>query len=135
MQQDSTPAFPIYPVGRALLGLLFLISGILKISSFSGVAAWMASAGLPFASVALVLAILVEIGGGLLLVVGWQARIAAAVLALFLIPVTLIFHGFWSADAANAQNQLNHFLKNVAIFGGMLMVFAVETSAAASRKA
>jgi putative oxidoreductase len=105
------------------LGSIFLISGALKIT-----AAWMASAGLPLASVLLVMTIAIEIGGGLTLITGWNARWGALALALFLIPVSLIFHGFWSADAANFQNQLNHFLKNVSILGGMLTVFALESS-------
>jgi len=121
---------PIYPAGRALLGVLFLISGVFKIGGFSGVAAWMASAGVPLASVLLVLTIAVEIGGGLTLITGWNARWGALVLALFLVPVSLVFHGFWSADAANYQNQFNHFFKNIAILGGMLVVFSMESARA-----
>ncbi|WP_454739741.1 DoxX family protein [Cupriavidus necator] len=116
------------PVGRAFLGAIFLISGVLKISGFAGIAAWMASAGLPLASLLLVLTIVIEIGGGLTLITGWHSRWGALALALFLVPVTLIFHGFWSADAANFQNQLNHFLKNISILGGILAVFSLESS-------
>lgn len=118
---------PIYPAGRALLGVLFLISGILKIGGFAGTAAWMASAGLPLASVLLALTIVIEIAGGLTLITGWNARWGALALAVFLVPVSLVFHGFWSADAATFQNQLNHFLKNVSILGGMLVVYALES--------
>lgn len=117
----------LYPIGRAFLGAIFLISGALKIGSFAGTAAWMASAGLPLASLLLVLTIMIEIGGGLTLITGWQSRWGALALAVFLMPVTLVFHGFWSADAANFQNQLNHFLKNISILGGMLVVFSLET--------
>ncbi|CAG9179688.1 DoxX family protein [Cupriavidus pinatubonensis] len=117
----------LYPAGRALLGVLFLISGILKIGGFAGTAAWMASAGLPLASVLLVLTIVIEIAGGLTLITGWNARWGALGLAVFLVPVSLVFHGFWSADAATFQNQLNHFLKNVSILGGMLVVYALES--------
>lgn len=116
----------LYPVGRALAGLLFLVSGINKILGFSYVAGWMSSSGLPAAGVLLTLTILLEVGAGLALITGFQARFAAAALALFLVPVTLIFHGFWHADAAELQNQLNHFMKNVAILGGMLIVFGIE---------
>lgn len=117
-----------YPVGRALLGVLFVLSGMFKIGGFAGVAGWMASAGLPLASVLLVLTIAVEIVGGLTLISGWNARWGALVLALFLVPVSLVFHGFWSADAANYQNQFNHFFKNIAILGGMLVVFSMESA-------
>jgi putative oxidoreductase len=115
-----------YPVGRALIGVLFLVSGINKVLGFSYVAGWMASSGLPFASVLLAATIVLEVGAGLMLITGIQARLAAAALALFLIPTTAIFHAFWSADAANFQGQLTHFLKNVAIFGSMLMVYGAE---------
>ena len=116
----------LYPVGRALAGLLFLVSGINKILGFAYVAGWMNSAGIPAAGLLLVLTILLEVGGGLALITGVGARYAAAALALFLVPVTLIFHGFWGAGAAEFQNQLNHFLKNVAILGGMLVLFNAE---------
>ena len=116
----------LYPVGRALVGSLFLVSGIGKILGFAGVAGWMASMGLPFASLLPAATIALEVGGGLALVTGFQARWASLGLALFLVPVTLIFHAFWGAGAAEFQNQLNHFLKNVAILGAMLVIFDVE---------
>ncbi|MBP0630784.1 MULTISPECIES: DoxX family protein [unclassified Cupriavidus] len=117
-----------YSVGRALLGSLFLFSGLLKIGSFSAYSAWIASAELPSPVVLLVLTIVIEIGGGLTLISGWNARLGALLLALFLIPTTIIFHGFWRADPADTLNQLNHILKNVSILGSMLIVFAVESS-------
>jgi putative oxidoreductase len=115
----------LYPAGRALVGLLFVVSGINKILGFSYVAGWMGSMGLPFASLLLAAADF-EQDGGLALATGFQARWASLGLALFLVPVTLIFHGFWSAGAAEFQNQLNHFLKNVAILGAMLVIFDIE---------
>jgi putative oxidoreductase len=110
---------------RALLSLLFLLSGYQKLTGFSGTAQFMASQGMPMAEVLLVGAIAVELGGGLMLLAGWKARWAAAAMALFTIPATLIFHAFWAADAAQAQNQFIHFMKNVSIIGGMLMVVAM----------
>lgn len=115
-----------YPIGRALIGVLFAVSGINKILGFSYVAGWMASSGLPMANVLLAVTIVLELGGGLLLISGFQAGLAAAALALFLVPVTAIFHAFWSADAAGFQGQLTHFLKNVAVLGGLLMVYGAE---------
>jgi putative oxidoreductase len=116
----------LYPAGRALAGLLFVVSGINKIFAFSYVAGWMSSMGLPLAGLLLAGAIALEVGGGLALITGFQARWASLALALFLVPVTLIFHAFWGAGAAEFQNQLNHFLKNVAILGAMLVVFDIE---------
>jgi putative oxidoreductase len=67
--------------------------------------------GLPLANILLVGVIALEVGGGLLLITGWQARWAALALALFLVLTTVIFHAFWSADAAHYQDQLTNFLK------------------------
>jgi len=111
-------------VGRALLGALFLVSGLLKTGRFAGIAAVLATKGVPLPEVVAGLVILLEIAGGLALVIGWRAREAGIALALFVIAATLLFHPFWSADAAAFSNQLNHFLKNVAILGALMMVAA-----------
>ena len=108
--------------GRIMLALIFLIAGFGKIGNFAATAGYMAGKGIPFAEIALVATIVIEIGGGAMLVIGWKARWAALALFLFLIPATLIFHNFWAADAAQFQNQMNHFLKNVCILGGMLYI-------------
>jgi putative oxidoreductase len=126
-----------YPIGRAFVGALFFISGITKIMGFSYVAGWMTSSGVPAAGLLLAITIVIEVVGGLMLVAGYRARLAAIVIALFLIPVTIVFHGFWNADAANYQNQLTQFLKNLAILGGMLLViereqFSVERQSSAA---
>lgn len=110
--------------GRVLLALIFILSGIGKITGYSGTAAMMASKGMPMVSVLLPAAIAVELGGGLLLALGFKARWAAGAIFLFLIPTTLIFHAFWGLDAQAAQMQQINFMKNVAIAGGMLMVIA-----------
>lgn len=111
-------------VGRILLALIFAWSGLIKIGSFAGTAGYMASKGIPFSEVALVLTIIIELGGALMLIVGWKARWAAAAIFLWLIPVTLLFHNFWAVDAALAENQMIHFMKNITIMGGMLYVMA-----------
>lgn len=118
----------VYSVGRALLGSLFLISGLMKMGSFAGYSAWIASAELPMPSLLLVLAMAIEIMGGITLISGWNAKWGALLLAAFLVPTTLIFHGFWRADLADSWNQFNHILKNIAILGGMLVIFAIESS-------
>lgn len=111
-----------YLIARIALGTLFFIMGAIKIFSFAGVADWMVSSGVPFAPVLLVITIIIEVGGGLLLIVGKQIRWAALALSLFIVPVTLVFHAFWNAESAQFQDQLTHFLKNLAIFGGMLLL-------------
>lgn len=129
----NTSSISFFAAGRALLGTLFFISGLTKIFGFAGVSGWMASAGLPAPDVLLAITIAIEVIGGLLLIIGWKARWASLALALFLIPVTAIFHGFWSADAAHFQEQLTAFLKNAAILGGMLLVFDRSRGATTDR--
>jgi putative oxidoreductase len=109
-------------VGRVLLGLIFVIAGVGKMTGYAGTMGYMASHGLPMAQLLLPLTILVEVGGGLMLILGWNARFGAGVLFLFVIPTTLVFHNFWAVPADQMQNQMTHFLKNVAIMGGMLYV-------------
>jgi putative oxidoreductase len=111
-------------VGRILLALIFIISGVGKITGYAGTAGYMASKGLPMVAVLLPLTILVELGGGLLIALGWKARWAAAVLFLFIIPVTLVFHNPAGLAPAEAQQQMINLLKNVSIMGGMLGLFA-----------
>jgi len=113
---------PVARTGRGLLGALFLISGSLKIAKYAAVASVLAAKGVPLSDAAAALVIVIEMAGGLALIAGWRAREAALALALFVIPATFIFHAFWSVDAAAYQNQLNHFLKNMAIFGALLVV-------------
>ena len=110
--------------GRILLALIFIISGFGKITGYAGTAGYMASKGLPMVAVLLPLTILVELGGGLLIALGWKARWAAAVIFLFIIPVTLVFHNPAGLDAAQAQQQMINLLKNLSIMGGMLGLFA-----------
>jgi putative oxidoreductase len=111
-------------IGRILLGLIFVISGAGKIGNFGGTAGYMASHGLPFVPLLLVLTIAVELGGGLLLIAGWRARWVALIFVLFLIPVTAVFHNPAAGDPAQAQQQMINLLKNLAIMGGMLQVVA-----------
>lgn len=111
-------------VGRILLALIFIISGYGKIGGYAGTAGYMASKGMPLVDVLLPLTILVELGGGLLVAIGWKARWAAALIFLFLIPVTLVFHNPLGLAPAEAQQQMINLLKNLSIMGGMLGVFA-----------
>lgn len=106
-------------IGRILLGLIFVVSGINKITGFEGTQQYMAEFGVPATRVLLVGAILVEIFGGLSLMFGYWARAGAAVLVLFLIPTTLIFHTDFGQ-----QTQVVMFLKNLSIMGGLLLVVA-----------
>ena len=112
-------------VGRVLISLIFVLSGFMKIMGFGMMAGVLHSKGFPMASVALAVTILIELGVGLSLLVGFQARAAAWILFLFLIPTTFLFHNFWAvAPGMEQQDQMAHFLKNMAIMGGLLGVAA-----------
>jgi len=110
--------------GRVPLAVIFLISGFGKITGFAGTASFMASKGMPFAEVLLAGALVFELAGAVMLILGWRARWGALLLIVFMIPATLIFHNFWAVEVAQYRNQLNHFLKNVAMIGGLLYVMA-----------
>jgi putative oxidoreductase len=110
--------------GRILMALIFLKSGFGKITGFAGTAGFMASKGMPFAEVLLAGALVFELAGAIMLILGWRVHWGALLLIVFMIPATLMFHNFWAVDAAQYQNQLNHFLKNVAMTGGLLYIMA-----------
>jgi putative oxidoreductase len=109
-------------VGRLLIAAIFVFSGFGKITGFEGTVGYIASKGLPLPQLAAVAAIIVELGGGLLLIVGWKARWAAAAMLLFTLVVAAIFHNFWAVPADMAQNQMIHFMKNICMAGGLLYV-------------
>ena len=115
MMRDAS----IAAVGRVFLAALFLASGLSKLGAAAATTAYIGSAGLPFPSLVYLLTLAVEIGGGLLLLIGFQARPVAMVLALFTVAAAVLFHSNF-AD----QNQAIHFLKNFAIAGGLLQVAA-----------
>jgi putative oxidoreductase len=111
-------------VGRLLIGVPFAMSGFGKLASTGPTAEMIRAAGLPLPSLALVLAIAVELGGGILLIAGIRTRVVAAVLAVFSIATALAFHNNF-AD----QNQMIHFLKNVMMAGGLLQIVAFGAGA------
>lgn len=108
--------------GRILIALIFLLSGFSKIAGFDGTVGYIASQGLPLPQLLAIGAILVEIGGGILLVLGWKARWAAAAMLVFTALAALLFHNFWAVPPDQAQNQMIHFMKNLSMMGGLLFV-------------
>ena len=104
-------------LGRIFISLLFLINGIFKINNYSGTTDWMESFGLP--GILLTPAIILEIIGPILIIIGYQTRITAALLSLFCLVTAIIFHN----DFGN-QMQLISFLKNIGLAGGFLFLTA-----------
>lgn len=118
----STAQNALTLLGRILLVALFLPAGIAKLTGFSGTVGYIASVGLPAASLGAVLAIVVEIGGGLALLAGFQTRIAALVLAIFTLGASVFFHAYWAAPADQAMVAQLLFFKNIAVIGGLLVL-------------
>ncbi|MFD2265214.1 DoxX family protein [Lacibacterium aquatile] len=113
------PAF-----GRLLIAVLFILGGFGKIGAYEGTVGYIASVGLPFPALGYVIALIVELGGGILLLVGFQTRITALILAGFSVATALFFH-----NQLSDQNQMIHFLKNIAVAGGLLQVVAFGAGA------
>lgn len=117
-------------IGRIMLALIFVMSGFSKITGFAGTAGYMASAGVPHNLVTpgLILSILVEFGCGLLIVVGFRTRLAAILIFLWLIPVTLLFHYLpYRQETAQGQammalTNMIMMMKNVSMMGGLLLL-------------
>jgi putative oxidoreductase len=104
-------------LGRLLIAILFVPAGYGKLMAFTDTVGYAASAGMPLPQVAIALAIIVEIGGGILLLIGYQTRWVAAVMALFSVATALVFH----SNFADTDMKI-HFMKNLAIAGGLLQL-------------
>ena len=109
-------------VGRILLALMFVLGGWSKINGYAGTQGYMASAGVP--GILLPLVIIVELLGGLMIIVGFKTRLVALVMCAFTLAASVLFHLNW----AQPMQQLL-FLKNLAVAGGFLMLFATGAGA------
>lgn len=109
-------------VGRVLLALIFIIAGFGKITGFDGTVGYMQAYNMPMTQVLAVIAIIIELAGGIMIAVGWKARWAAAALFIFVLVASFVFHAFWAVPADQAQLQNIQFMKNLAIMGGMLYI-------------
>ncbi len=120
---------PLSLVGRLLLALLFIPAGFSKIGGFAGTVGYITSAGLPAPTLAAIVAIVVEVLGGLALVFGVGTRVAALALALFTAVAAFGFHAFWAVPADQQFMQQLLFYKNIAITGGLLVLAAFGAGA------
>ena len=102
-------------VARVFLGQIFLLSGLFKISGYEGTLGYMEAMGVP--GMLLPLVLLLEVGGGLAIVAGWQTKLVSVVLAVFTVVVAAIFHSNFSD-----QIQMIMFMKNIAIAGGFILL-------------
>jgi putative oxidoreductase len=107
---------------RLLMAAIFVLSGVRKALAFAGTAGYFAKLGLPAPEVITALVILIEVGGGLLLIAGWQLKPVALAMAVFTLATAFIGHAFWAAPPEQFGGQLNNFMKNVAMVGGFLLL-------------
>jgi putative oxidoreductase len=109
-------------VGRILVGILFLVAGIMKAMNIAGTTAYMTRLGFPAPELMAYLSTIIELASGVLLIIGWQTRRVAWVLVVYVLIATGMAHRFWEYDQAQRVNQINHFLKNLALIGAMLYI-------------
>lgn len=126
---DDTPIHLVPRSGTALLGrilisAIFITGGIAKLTDPAGTVGYMSSAHVPAADVLVYVAGLAEVLGGLAVLLGFLSRLGALGLFIYLIPTTYFFHGFWRLEGAEQQMQMVQFWKNLAIMGGLLLLFA-----------
>lgn len=110
--------------GRILLAIIFVISGLFKVAGYSQIVGYAAAKGLPLPAVAIACAAAIEILGGIAILAGFKVRIASWILFLYLIPTTFFFHNFWAVQGLERQDNMAHFMKNIAIMGGLLLLAA-----------
>lgn len=125
---DSLKNFVVV-VGRILIALIFVRAGINKIGSIDAIAAQMAKSGIPLSNILVFGAIMMELGGGLLLMVGLFARWAAMALFFYTLTLALIFHAYWAVPDAQARMQASFFFGHLSMMGGMLVVVAFGAGA------
>lgn len=134
LNATTTPYSPAYNAaynqsvllaGRVLMSLLFIYFGYLKLMNFGGSVGYFAKWGFPMPEVTSVIAIVFELGFGILLAIGWKTRWWAWALVLYVVIATAVAHRFWTYEAAQAFNQTSHFFKNVSIIGGLLYIAAM----------
>jgi putative oxidoreductase len=115
---------PVSAVGRLLIALIFVRAGINKLGTIAATSAAMKSHGIPYPDILVWGAVLVELGGGLMLMAGFYTRWVALALFFYTLALALIFHAFWAAPGAAARTEAAFFFGHLSMMGGMLYVVA-----------
>ncbi len=116
-------------LGRILLGVLFLVAGIRQLMFYDGSVGYFGRVGFPVPAATAWLSIVIHVAGGVFLIIGWKTKWTSWLLLAMVVIATAMAHRFWQFDAAQYANQLNHFLKNLAIIGGLLYVISFGAGA------
>lgn len=111
---------------RCLLAFIFVFSGLVKMVNWNEAMLYMTAKNFVVPNFFLFCAMLIEIVAGLMIAFGRQVRMSAAILFLYMLPVTLIFHNFWAFQGDESKTQLINFLKNLSIMGGLLTLFVLD---------
>jgi len=120
---------PLALIGRILLAILFVPAGFGKIAGFAGAVGYSTAMGLPLPAVGVAIALVIELFGGLALLIGYRTRIAAIALAVFTLVASFFFHAYWALPAEQQMMQQLMFFKNIAITGGLLAFAAFGAGA------
>lgn len=124
MKNSALQPHAIAIAGRVMVAMLFIVNGFGLIQGFAQVSAQLLTKGLPYPEAIVLGTIAFQIGGGLLLFMGWRLTWIALAYFVWLIPATIVFHAPWSAEPSNFVDQMIHFLKNVGLMGAMLLIVA-----------
>ncbi len=116
-------------IGRILMSVVFILGGIGKITGFSFEESMVAGKHVPLPAVALAIALIIELLGGIAILIGLWTRAVAWIVFLYLIPTTLLFHNFWAMTGADRMDNMIHFEKNLAIMGGLLILATLGAGA------
>ena len=127
MSNSSTSIVPLF--ARILLSVVFILGGIGKIFAFSLEEGFVAAKHLPLPAVALGVALIIELVGGLAILAGLRTKFTAWIVFLYMIPTTFLFHNFWAMQGADRLDAMIHFEKNLAIMGGLLLLAAFGAGA------
>ncbi len=115
--------------GRALLGLYFVVPGVMKVLNFDGTAQYMAAHGMILVPVFLALTIVIQIAGGVSLAVGYRQQAIAFVLAGLVLVINLVMHDFWTMEEGlQRAHETQNFIKNLAIMAGLLVLAGRKAS-------
>ena len=121
-------------IGRILIAFIFLQSGYDKVLNYRKTVTLMTQVGMPMAEVLIIPTIVILLGGGLMILLGWYARWAALALIVFVIPATLYFHSYWTFAPAQQLNQFHHFVKNFAIVGALFYIMGMGSGPLSLKK-
>jgi putative oxidoreductase len=114
-------------VGRMLLGLYFLLPGISKIPTYAGTTEYMLLHNIPLANILLPITIVLQIGLGVMLIIGYRIKESALILAALTIFINIGMHDFWNEyPNTDAGHETQNFVKNLAIFAGLLVLSATD---------